>query len=40
MRILFKYCRKLAPGIVSLAGDGARGDDSKQTPIIMLCDPD
>ena len=26
----FVYCRELAPGTVSLTGDWARGDDSKQ----------
>ena len=27
---LFVYCRELAPGTVSLTGDRAQGDDSKQ----------
>ena len=26
----FVYCRELAPGIISLTGGWARGDDSKQ----------
>ena len=26
----FVYCRELAPGIISLTGDWARGNDSKQ----------
>ena len=27
---MFVYCRELAPGIISLTGGWARGDDSKQ----------
>ena len=30
IRFLFVYCRELAPGTVSLTGDRAKGDDSKQ----------
>ena len=40
------YCRELAPGTVSLTGDRAKGDDSKQdshynhrdtTPVLCVC---
>ena len=32
----FVYCRELAPGIISLTGGWARGDDSKQYGYFLL----
>ena len=35
---LLVYCRKLAPGAVSLTGDRAQGDDSNQSAGARTCD--
>ena len=32
----FVYCRELAPGVISLTGGWARGDDSKQHGYFLL----